>query len=84
MESIGYLLLYLLRGELPWQGVRAQTKHEKYQLIMEKKMSMTPEILCNGLPDEFQNYLQSVMDLGFEEKPNYEFYREQFRLLAKR
>jgi hypothetical protein len=36
-------------------------------MIMEKKMSMTTEILCNGLPDEFHHYLQSVMDLGFEE-----------------
>eukprot|EP00347_Sterkiella_histriomuscorum_P010232 403377086 len=72
MESIGYLILYLLRGELPWQGVKAQTKHEKYQMIMERKMSLTSEMLCQGLPDEFQSYLQSVMDLGFEEKPNYE------------
>ncbi len=51
MEGIGYLLIYLLRGELPWQGVKAQTKQEKYQLIMEKKMSMTTEILCHGLPE---------------------------------
>ena len=53
MESIGYILVYLLRGELPWQGTKAQTKHEKYQLIMEKKMSTTSELLCHGLPDEF-------------------------------
>ncbi len=44
-------------------------------MIMEKKMSITPEILCNGIPDEFMHYLHIVMDLGFEEKPNYEFYR---------
>jgi len=53
MESIGYMLIYFLKGELPWQGVKAQTKHEKYQMIMEKKMSLTSEILCQGLPDEF-------------------------------
>ena len=53
MESIGYVLIYLLRGELPWQGVKAATKHEKYQLIMEKKMSMSSELLCMGLPIEF-------------------------------
>ena len=84
MESIGYILIYLIRGELPWQGTKAQTKHEKYQLIMEKKMSTTAELLCNGLPEEFQNYLQAVMDLNFEEQPAYEAYRQQFRALTKR
>ena len=38
-------------------------------------MSITPEILCNGMPSEFMQYLQTVMDLGFEEKPNYDYYR---------
>lgn len=47
-------------------------------------MSMTSELLCAGLPDEFQSYLQSVMDLGFEETPNYEFYRQMFRQVAKK
>jgi hypothetical protein len=42
---------------------------------MEKKMSMTTDLLCNGLPNEFQTYMQLVMDLGYEEKPNYDFYR---------
>jgi hypothetical protein len=84
MESIGYILVYLLRGELPWQGTKAQTKHEKYQLIMEKKMSTTSELLCHGLPDEFQSYLQQVMDLSFEEQPSYDTYRQLFRSLTKR
>jgi hypothetical protein len=30
---------------------------------MEKKMSTTPELLCHGLHDEFQNFLQQAMDL---------------------
>jgi serine/threonine protein kinase len=84
MESIGYILVYMLRGELPWQGTKAQTKHEKYQIIMEKKMSTTSELLCNGMPSEFQNYLQQVMDLAFEEQPPYEHYRSLFRNLTKR
>lgn len=33
MESLGYLLLYFLRGKLPWQGVQIKTKTEKYAEI---------------------------------------------------
>ena len=84
MEGIGYILIYLLKGELPWQGIKAQTKHEKQQVIMEKKMSTTTELLCHGLPNEFQLYMQMVMDLGFEEKPNYDFHKQQFNSLLKR
>lgn len=51
---------------------------------MEKKMSTTSELLCNGLPEEFQSYLQQVMDLSFEEQPNYEVYRSLFRQLSKK
>ena len=39
---------------------------------MEKKMSTTAELLCIGMPEEFQSYQQQVMDLSFEEQPNYE------------
>ena len=60
MESIGYIFVYLFQGELPWQGTKAQTKHEKYQLIMEKKMSTTAELLFAGLPSEFATYMQCV------------------------
>lgn len=51
---------------------------------MEKKMSTTTELLCNGLPNEFQNYMQQVMDLAFEEQPQYEHYRMLYRNLTKR
>jgi hypothetical protein len=50
LEGLGYVLMYFNRGELPWQGMRAKTKKEKYQKIMEKKIATTPEELCKSFP----------------------------------
>lgn len=46
MESLGYIFLYFLRGSLPWQGLKAATKKQKYQKIAEVKYSTTFEELC--------------------------------------
>lgn len=46
MESLGYVLMYFNRGSLPWQGLKAATKKQKYEKISEKKMSTPVDILC--------------------------------------
>jgi serine/threonine protein kinase len=48
LEAIGYVLVYFAKGKLPWQGVNAQGKAEKYHKIMEKKMATPVEYLCLG------------------------------------
>ena len=53
LESIAYVLIYFLRGGLPWQGVKATTKKQKYDLIVEKKISTGTLLLGHGLPSEF-------------------------------
>ena len=50
LEGVGYVIIYFARGKLPWQGVRAKNKNDKYHKIMEKKMSTPIEYLCIGLP----------------------------------
>merc|ERR1719401_1781828 len=53
LEAIGYVLMYFIRGSLPWQGLKANAKKEKYDKIMEKKMSTSLEVLCKGYASEF-------------------------------
>ena len=53
LEAIGYVSIYFIKGKLPWQGISAQNKAEKYHKIMEKKMSIPVEYLCLGLPSIF-------------------------------
>lgn len=49
-ESIGQLIVYMLKGKLPWQGVKAQEKSEKYDKIKDMKLIIPNEKLCEALP----------------------------------
>ena len=53
MEALGYILIYFLNGTLPWQGLRAKTKAQKYEKISEKKLSTSVEELCKGAPGNY-------------------------------
>ena len=81
LESLGYMLIYFLRGTLPWQGLKAQTKKQKYQKIMQKKMNTSVEVLCKGFPAELRGYFDHIRCLRFEDKPDYEFLKRIFREL---
>ena len=79
LESFVYILIYLGTGTLPWRGLKAKGKDEKYSKILSKKMNVKSEELLNGLPNEFMDFLQNVRDLQFEEKPDYEYLRSLLR-----
>ncbi|XP_058518038.1 casein kinase I-like [Ochotona princeps] len=83
MESLGYVLMYFNRTSLPWQGLKAATKKQKYEKISEKKMSTPVEILCKGFPSEFSIYLNYCRGLRFEEVPDYMYLRQLFRILFR-
>ncbi|KAI0210727.1 Casein kinase I [Lamellibrachia satsuma] len=84
MESLGYVFMYFLRGSLPWQGLKAATKRQKYERISEKKMSTPIEELCKGFPSEFATYLNFCRSLRFDDKPDYSYLRQLFRNLFHR
>ena len=81
MESLGYVLMYFNRGSLPWQGLSAANKKQKYEKISEKKGSTSIENLCKGFPSEFAMYLNYCQSLRFDERPDYCYLRQLFRLL---
>jgi len=84
LETLGYVLMYLLRGSLPWQGLKADTKRRKYEKISEVKMATSIEELCDGYPSEFATYLSYTRSLRFEDKPDYGYLRRIFRDLFER
>ncbi len=81
LESIGYILIYFLKGTLPWQGLSSSTREDKYRLIAECKLVTTSDQLCQGLPKEFKLYFDHVKSLDFAEKPNYNYLYNLFTQL---
>ena len=77
-------MLYFCRGSLPWQGLKGNTKKEKYDRIMEKKMTTPTEVLCRGFPNEFAIYLNYTRSFRFDDKPDYSYLRKIFRDLFVR
>ncbi|CAD8122359.1 unnamed protein product [Paramecium sonneborni] len=79
LESLGYVLMYLLRGQLPWQNMKANNQKDKYQRIMEKKLETSSDVLCKGFPIEMSQYLNYCKNLKFEEKPDYQYLKGLFK-----
>ena len=78
LEAIGYVLMYFLRGRLPWQGIPVKNKEDRYRKIMEKKKATSAEELCQGFPKEFADYVNYTRNLEYEEDPDYIYLRNLF------
>jgi len=79
LEAIGYVLMYFLKGVLPWQGLKVDKKEDRYKKIYEKKKNTTPEELCNSFPIEFNYYITYCRNLAFEQEPDYIYLRGLFK-----
>ena len=77
IEGIGYILVYLYLGRLPWQGKQDKAKPQVSK-IMEKKLITPPEILCKKMPIEFSYYFHYCRNLKFEDRPDYNMLKKLF------
>lgn len=84
LEAIGHMLLYFLRGSVPWSGLDAKTKQEKYRKICEKKEETPLSELCAGFPDAFESYLRYARNLAFTERPDYEMIQEKWQQVREK
>ena len=81
LESIGYMIIFLINGNLPWQGLKLKGPNLRraYNRMLKLKQKITPEELCKGLPIEFSEYIKYCKGLSFEQDPDYEYLRNRFR-----
>lgn len=89
IEAIGYVLMYLVRGNLPWQeryqtGPKAKTNNDKYKRIQERKEAITLEVLGKNAPPEFIAYMTYGKNLGFTDRPDYAWCRFQMQAAMMR
>lgn len=84
IEGVAYVMIYLLKGTLPWQGFQAASKEEKYRLIKERKISTEIAVLTEGLPEEIANILKYARGMSFEQKPDYTYLRRMIKELFLR
>ena len=78
LEAVGYVLMYFLRGRLPWQGIPVKNKEDRYRKIMEKKIATSAEELCMNFPQEFADYVNYTRNLQYEQDPNYDYLKSLF------
>jgi serine/threonine protein kinase len=75
LESIGYIIMYFVRGSLPWQGLKVNNKEDRYKKIRDKKRATSAKELCAGFPKELENFVSYTRNLEFMQIPDYEYLR---------
>ena len=83
LESLGYVIVYIATGSLPWVNIKSDNKDELYNKILELKIKTTPESLCAGLPTQFEHYMKYVRGMSYEQEPNYYYLRSLFLTTLK-
>ncbi|KAB5565186.1 hypothetical protein DKX38_005240 [Salix brachista] len=68
LESLAYTLIFLHKGRLPWQGYQGDNKSF---LVCKKKMATSPEMLCCFCPPPLRQFFEIVVNMKFDEEPNY-------------
>jgi len=84
LESLGYIIIYLFTGTLPWKGIKGNNNKHTQKLIYEKKVNINLKNLCNNLPNEVYKYMSYCKNLEFYQQPDYDYLRNLFyKLMLK-
>lgn len=81
LESFGYMLIYLLKGKLPWSHLTNENTGFKFQNVLASKTTTPLSDLCSGLPSEFVTFIERTRNLDNDQIPPYSEYRKMFREL---
>jgi len=80
IESIGYLILYLIMRKLPWQGITHASDSIRLDMIRHKKQNIS----LQNIPDSMKTYFNYIGNVSFAEEPNYVYLKTLVRSLGKK
>ena len=78
IESLGYNIIYFMKGKLPWSHIGDN------HYIRQKKIDISMDELCEGLPEEFKKYIEYSRKLKFEQEPDYTYLSELLKKVAEK
>jgi serine/threonine protein kinase len=70
LETVGYILMFLYHGALPWQNANN---------VVEQKLGLN---WTSSTVGEFVLFIQYCRNLGYADKPNYEYLRQMLNNLS--
>ncbi|KAL1508185.1 hypothetical protein AB1Y20_004305 [Prymnesium parvum] len=81
LESLAYTLIFLRSGALPWSGVKAASKAERFQRMLDIKLRLSVEDVCTGFPT-LAPFLHEVRAMHWDDRPDYDMLRKLLRRLG--
>lgn len=75
LESLLYMLIYFLKGELPWDGLDIADVKKKIKEIANIKQNLDFKQIFADFPSELVDFATNIKSLRFEQEPNYKHLR---------
>ncbi|CAD8134370.1 unnamed protein product [Paramecium pentaurelia] len=79
LESLMYVIIYLILGKLPWQNLQIIGDKDRTIVVGEVKMQTSIQQLCKDLPSPFSEYLNYLKGLKYQDQPDYELLKRIMR-----
>ena len=84
LEALGYVIIYLYIGSLPWSSFKHKNLYQVILKTREEREKISTESICEGMPNEMNIYMNYVNNLKYEECPDYEYLRKLFWNVLKK
>lgn len=76
--SLGFMLIYFLKGNLPWGENLQDLSINDYYKMIEMKENIIANGFLDDLPKEIKDYIKFVNNMKFETEPNYGYLSSLF------